>query len=213
MMQPSSDGRMMVVTGASRSGKTAGTMQLVADLARLLVWDPDDEWHNARCVRVDDPLALIKKLFETVRHGSGRVCYVPDRLSRFDWFCRVAFNWGALGWVREVPTSVVIDELASVTGTAKAGGAYGEFVRRILKKRTSLYGITQRPAECDKTIMANLSAIRCYRMQKASDREYMAREMDGPSVEEIATLQPLEYFETWPGIPERAGYKRGKTTF
>ncbi|MDO8416652.1 MAG: hypothetical protein Q7S87_10630 [Agitococcus sp.] len=51
-------------------------------------------------------------------------------------------------------------------------------VRRGRKYGANIYGITQRPAESDKTLFGNCHVIHCCYMQWANDRAYMAAELD-----------------------------------
>ncbi len=210
---------MTQVTGASRSGKSADSIQRTREHPRLVVWDPDGDWASDRngpgkCRLIQDPKELLTALFEDARSGPARIAFQVDTSAKmFDWFCRAAWSWGLLGELDDKRTTIVVDELSDVTSPGKAPFAWGRIVKRGLKHGISVIGITQRPTESDKTLVGNTQIIRCFRMQRAADREYMAREMNGPTFQEISDLKNLEYFECWPGDDSRSGYSRGKVTF
>lgn len=187
------DGRIIVVAGSSGSGKSAWVKQQLRQHRRVLAWDPEAEYaHEPGFVAIASPRALLDTLRKKTTQP-GRYCFVPSSLSRFDWFCRLAFAWS-----RAAPCAVVAEETADVTTPNKAPQWYGTLIRRGRKWGLTLYGVTQRPAESDKTIIGNAHVIHCGRMQRAQDRKYMAAELD-VSAERVARLQPLEWIERGPG--------------
>ncbi|MBE0471515.1 MAG: hypothetical protein IBX55_18640 [Methyloprofundus sp.] len=190
--------KIVVVTGKSGSGKSAWTKKQISRSSRLIIWDIDDEYSGAvkGIKRITNIKELASELKKTVR---GKFAFV-GAVSDFDLFCRCAFAWG--------DCVCVVEELADVTSPGKAPPAWGQLVRRGRKYGISIYAVTQRPAESDKTIIGNASLLHVCQMQKATDRRYMAAEMD-ISQTEIDQLKPLEYIEK-----NSAGeIKRGKITF
>lgn len=182
------DGRIIVVTGSSGSGKSAWVKRELRAHPRVLAWDPEAEYtREPGFVALTDPRALLARLRN--HRGRGRFTFVPATLGLFDWWCRLAFAWGRLA-----PCAVVAEETADVTTPNKAPQWYGTLIRRGRKWGITLYGITQRPAESDKTIIGNAHVIHCGRMQRAADRAYIAKELDVP-LARIAALQPLEWIE------------------
>lgn len=183
------DGRLVVVTGASRSGKTLWTRRRVERAPRLLVWDSVGEWSDiGNCERITDSRELVRRCSPPAR--SERLAFVaPITAGSFDLFCRLAWVW-----VRVAPGVLVIEELADVTSPGKAPAAWGELVRKGLRYGVHIYALTQRPAESDKTVMGNATAVHCHRMARAADRAYMAREMDIEQ-QQLDALKPLEYIE------------------
>jgi len=181
------DGVLTLVSGQSRSGKTAQTILETDSKIPLLVWDPEGQWsamQRARSVSRSELLDLtIKGLF-------GRVSYTaPISLKEFDWFCTVAFAWARL-----IVCTVVVEELADVTHPGKAPPAWGTLLRRGLKYGCNIYGITQSPSESDKTIVRNAGRKLCFSLERPEDRAYMASMMDVP-LQAISGLQKLEYLE------------------
>lgn len=196
------DGELVVVTGATRSGKTAWTAQQVAGLARLLVWDSAEEWAlRFDCERITSPAELAARLAPAKLE---RLAYVrPVTASEFAFFCRCAWVW-----LRAARGALVVEELADVTHPGKAPPAWGEIVRKGLRYGPTIYALTQRPSESDKTALGNATRVHAHRMAFPADREYLARVL-GVRLEELERLAPLEYLER-----DLAGQvSRGRVTF
>jgi hypothetical protein len=180
------EGRLTVVAGASRSGKSLWTAQQVARARRLLVWDLLGEWSaRYRCVRVSSLDELVARIEEPARLAF----YAPPMVPQFDAFCRLAWCW-----LRLAPGALVIEETAAVTSPAKAPPAWGDVVRMSLRYGVDLYALTQRPAESDKTAFGNASVIHAGRAVTPRDRATLAEYLDVP-VTTVAALRPLEWIE------------------
>lgn len=183
------DGSLDVIAGASRSGKTTDTAQRIARARRVLVWDAKNEWSiRYQCRRVDDP----RELAACVKPGAKleRIAYVvPVSREAFEYFCRQAWVW-----IRVARGALVIEELADVTSSGKAPQAWGEIIRKGLAYGPSIYALTQRPAESDKTAIGNATAIRCFQMAREEDERYMARELRVEQAR-VAQLKPLQWLE------------------
>lgn len=165
------NGDIVLVAGASRSGKTRWVQKrLERWRGPLLVWDPKGEYlHGARCETVAELAAELKR--------SRRACFVPGRDLRqsFAWWCVAAWS------LRHVaPAVLVVEELADVTPPGRAPGDWGRLLRQGRGLGLTIYAITQSPAESDKTTIRNASLIHCCRLGRAQDRAYMARELDVP---------------------------------
>jgi len=194
------DGIIVAVAGASRWGKTGWVKRELRAAERLLVWDirgeyrnPDEfGWPGAQTIRTIPELARALK---NSRTGRARLAYwgAAGTPAEFAEFCRLAYVWTQL-W----PSCTVVEELADVTTPAKAPPAWGELIRKGAYYGHHLYGITQRPAECDKTLWGNASLIHCTGFPLVRDREYMARQL-GCDPARIEALKPLHYLERWAG--------------
>jgi hypothetical protein len=197
------DGRLVVIAGASRSGKTAWTIRQVGKAARALAWDPEDQWAGLPGWRRVTSRDELLRLTLAAGRGPGRFAYVaggdPDAIKKdFGFFAGVAMYWGRyLG-----PMVVVAEELADVTNQGKAPGSWGILLRRGLKRGISIYAISQRWAEADKTAMGNASEYVIFRMSSRDDVAYMARKTRVP-VAELESLTP-EYWDA-----ERRYLRRG----
>lgn len=162
------DTEVTFVCGRRRSGKSAWVKRRIAGMRRVLVWDYTGEYgrevSNMRAV--GSRLDLIRILR---RYKNARVAFFPRDPGHFDWFCRAALAWGNC--------TVVVEELASVTQPGKAPRAWGDVIRLSAHRQLTVIGITQRPAEIDKTIIGNASTIHYCPLARAQDVKYMADEM------------------------------------
>jgi len=157
---------------------------------RVSIWTAWDHVAHTRA----ELLALVRRNPRRLR-----VAFIPPRGTReelvdhFTFWCDCAFFLADTACVhtggdyRAIPTHIVAEELAHVTNPGKAPAGWLELVSTGLKRHAWIYGVMQRPSECDKTIMGNCSQIHCHGVQRAVDRQYMAAEMDIPAAQ-IAAL-------------------------
>lgn len=172
-------------------------MQQIQRTAQLLVWDTVGEWSRRRVVT---PVHTLRELHAAiVSNANIRVGYVgpistlDERgrpVSLFPIFCQLAWVWMRCGRGR----ILVIEELADVTSPGKAPAAWGEIVRKGRHEGGSIYALTQRPAESDKTIAGNADVIHCGRLSFPGDRKTLAEYLDVP-VADITALPSLAYIE------------------
>lgn len=203
---PETDGRVILVAGFTGSGKSAWVIQQCQRATRLLVWDSDQEWTKRGLV---EPVYTIDALKERLiadirRPGRLRLGYAgPMKLllmttpnpagrnrevSLFPVFCRLAWTW-----IRSGPgKKLVVEELADVTTTSKAPDEWGQIVRKSRKHGADVYGLAQRPAEIDKTIVSNAAEIHSGFLAFPDDRAYIAKCL-GVSIDQVERLKPLEY--------------------
>lgn len=182
------DGRLIVIAGASRSGKTAYTSKAIKTEKRVIVWDVEDQWSKLRGFqRVTSRAALLKAV---QAKGAARLAYVAggDIKAEFDFWAGCAFHWARYYG----PAVAIAEELADVTTSAKAPGNWGILLRRGLKRGATIYAISQRWSEADKTAVGNASEFVLFRMSSGDDVRYMSRKTRVP-VTALEGLQPLEY--------------------
>lgn len=188
-----------VVCGSSGSGKSAWIKKQLKGRKRVIVWDVDEEYtEEAGFIAVRSMRELLRLL---KKRKTGRFSYVPCALVEFDNWCLAAFGWGKC--------TAVAEETADVTTPSKAPAGWGALVRRGRKRGISVIGVTQRPAESDKTIIGNASKIHCGMLKRPQDRKYMSLEMDIERAV-VDELNPLEWLEVEAGVN---GYKKGKLRF
>lgn len=186
-----------LVCGASGSGKTAWLIKRIRRAPRVVVWDMKGEYaRDHGFTLLDSKSALIAALRSA---KAGRFAFRSIVPGDFDFFCRAAYAWGKC--------VVIAEELADVTTPGKAPLGWGMVVRRGRDRALDVYGVTQRPAESDKTIIGNATLMHCAMLPRFADRQYMAREMD-MEPERITALQPLEWIER-----EGMTTRTGKVTF
>jgi len=174
-----------VVCGSSGSGKSAWTKRQIKGRARVIVWDIDEEYINEQGFQAVRDKAELIHLLRTRK--KGRFAYVAKSLNEFDFWCKAAFAWGNC--------TAVAEETADVTTPAKAPEGWGMLVRRGRKRGITIYGVTQRPAESDKTIIGNATLVHCGFLKRPQDRKYMSAEMNiKQSI--VDDLKPLDWVES-----------------
>lgn len=198
------DGSLYVIAGASRSGKTVYTVRQLKGAKRVFAWDPEAQWCELPgWVKVTTRQQLLAA---TQKAGPQRVAYVAggDLKAEFDfWAGCVMYAGRYVG-----PLDCVAEELADVTTPSKAPGNWGILLRRGLKRGISIYAISQRWAEADKTALGNASAYVCFSL-RGEDVDYMARKTRIP-VQELEGLQKLEFIRV-DSVSKQT--EKGKLTF
>lgn len=197
------DGLLVAVAGKSRMGKTQWVIQRIQEGSRILVRDPRLEYVGPLKAKAVDSVAELAKELRNTGIRPGRFCYTgPD--SGFNDLCKLGYLWGQL-W----PIVFVGEEISDVTNPGKAPDGWGQLIRKGLYYGNHIYSITQRPAECDKTVWGNATVIHSHGFLRAEDRDYIARQLSVP-VEDIAALQRFEWLERWTDKPDIV---RGKVVF
>lgn len=184
------DGRLWVIAGASRSGKTAYVKKRVAKAARAFAWDPEAQWCELPGWRKVTTRAEL--LAATQAKGPCKIAYVAGGKLADEfgfWAGCIMYAGRYVG-----PLVAIAEELADVTTPAKAPGNWGILLRRGLKRGITIYAISQRWAEADKTAMGNASAFVIFRQATGPDAAYMARYTRVPAAE-IDALPALSYVE------------------
>lgn len=183
------DGRLYVISGKSRSGKSAYTVRAVAKLprhvaGRLVAWDPEDQWAKLPgWRRVTEPRELLAILRA---QGSFKVAYVAaaNLAAEFDYWAGCV-NHAA---VYVGPLACIAEELADVSSPGKAPDNWGKLLRRGLKRGAHIFAISQRWAEADKTALGNHSEFVTFQCASHDDARYVARKI-GIAFQEVAALQ------------------------
>lgn len=181
------DGRLFIVSGASRCGKTTQVAKETSAARRICAWDPEDQWASLPGYTKATSRKQLLDLMQTP--GRVRVAYVAggDLKKEFDFWCGVMMY--AARYI--APLTVIAEELADVTTPSKAPGNWGIVLRRGLKRGMTIYAISQRWAEADKTAIGNSSEFVIF-ASRADDIEYIARKSGVPK-DEIESLAPFEF--------------------
>ncbi|WP_183026960.1 hypothetical protein [Variovorax sp. UMC13] len=198
--------------GARGTGKTAWVKQQVASAkpARLLVWDFKHD--PSLKVGMGKPLGSLGEVIRAMDAPAFQLRYLVDHgrdvIAQFDLFCRAAYAAGDL--------LMFVDELPEVTKANSAPPAWRRCVNVGREyqdggkvKRLSIIGAGQRPAECDKTFIANCDVIHTGRLGDVADAKRFARSW-GVMPEVLTNLPDLEWIEKRADSREIA---RGKLTF
>lgn len=175
------DGRVVLIVGATGSGKTSYARQALAGARRLLVWDVEHTLARAMdCQPVRSRRALLDLLALHMLKKPARIAYQPPVASpdEFDFFAGCAFAWcGA------APAAILAEELADVTRPGKAPPEWGKLLRRGRARGALVYAITQRITECDTTATGLAAELICFRLDRPGDRAKMAEFMDVPAAD------------------------------
>lgn len=183
------DGRLIVIAGASRSGKTAYVKQQVESAARVIAWDAEDQWAQVKgWRRIASRADLLRAA--TAESGPMKIAYVAggnlaEEFGHWAGCVQYAGRYVA-------PLVAIAEELSDVTSQAKAPGNWGILLRRGLKRGITIYAISQRWAEADKTAVGNASEFVLFRQSSGGDVVYLSKKTRVPATE-IAGLKPLEY--------------------
>lgn len=166
------DGRLICLAGASRSGKSLYASQIAADHPRAYAWDIEGQWANLPGWRRIETRADLARAADDPRPIRWAYVAPPNAQLRdsFEFFARCAFH--AID--QHGPALIVAEELADVTTTAKAPPAWGALCRRGLKRGASIIAISQRWAEADKTAIGNASEIVALTQASDADSRYLA---------------------------------------
>lgn len=195
------DGKLFVISGASRSGKTAWTLRALKRWGRVIVWDPEDQWSKEPgYIRITFRKDLLKAIQSD---ANKKIAYVAggDLKAAFDFWAGCAYHW--VRYYR--PAAIVAEELADVTTVSKASNNWGILLRRGLKRGPDIFCISQRWAEADKTAIGNASEFVVFRAN-GEDVDYMSRKTRIP-VDRIETLKPLQYITKDAGTGTISGLK------
>lgn len=199
------DGQLIVISGSSRCGKTAKTMRLVRPFETVFVWDIEAQWCKQKGYKKVTSLVELKKI---VKAGTrGKYAYVSggNFKAEFELFCQCVMYYGMFYG----KCAVVAEELADVTTVAKAGDHWGMLVRRGLKRGISIFTISQRWAEADKTAFGNATEYFIFMQSSEDDARYMSKKT-GVDLSRISALNKLEYLNF---VKEGKVLVGGKVTF
>ena len=184
------EGKIFIIAGASRNGKTVYTIEQVKNRRRVIVWDVEGEFKKLRGFVA---VSSIPALLETVKKAGVKPCriaYQPNNTREFSDWSKIALAWGrAVGDV-----AAVAEETSDVTTPGKAPDGWGQLIRKGMKRGIDIFAISQRPAESDKTALGNAKYIISFYLNRPRDREYIAAEM-GCNPEQIEQLEKLHYLK------------------
>ena len=190
------------VFGGSGTGKSYYVKTRVKQWNRALIWDPDDEYGDIPNIRT---CTKASQVIELMSASDARIRFVPQAMDSktlekcFEFMSLAAFIWTQCLYVGE--------ELADVTTPSKAANGWGTVLRRGRKRGVKVMGVSQRPAESDKTIFTQAKTIRCGRLDGEGDIARIAANMRVPK-EMISQLGELQYLELdRPTGVLKAGYK------
>jgi hypothetical protein len=185
------------ICGNSGTGKSSTIKEKIKTARRVIVFDPDDEYGEItgfkRVFNVSELIALLI----AHQNKSLKVAFVAEGAKAFELWCSCVFNWGEC--------LAVAEEIADVTTPSKAPPQWGRLIRRGRKYNIQIMAVTQRPAEADKTILANAAVIRCCALGREGDRIAIAKEIQ-IDLKTLAKMVPLDWVQfTRADLSLRAG--------
>ncbi|KDP85616.1 hypothetical protein CF70_013040 [Cupriavidus sp. SK-3] len=173
--------RIIGVMGASGSGKSRWLKGTLArgNPAKLLIWDPLNEYEQGRIIT--DLRELVETLGALEPGDPFKLTYRPGPdmstyAKKFDTFCALAFVIEGV--------CVVIEELADVTSPSWAPPAWSRLSRQGRHKGMTIFAASQRPTLMDKTFLGNCTMIHCSRLNDENDVKTMRRYL-GVSEEQV----------------------------
>ncbi len=158
---------------------------------RLLAWDPDEEYNLPHYRSAPEFLAAVKAA------GSGPIraaLSVDPTREAFEWWAGVVFAVAS----SDRPSVALAEEIADVTTVSKASKRWGMLCRRGRKYGVTIYAVTQRPEECDKTIYSQAAYKWVGFIEDENTIKRVARVVKVPA-EEVAALEPLQFILKGPG--------------
>jgi hypothetical protein len=182
------DGKLNIISGSSRCGKTVKTQRLVRGFKTVFVWDIEAQWHKLNGYTKVTDLSELKRFVKAGKQGKFAYVSRGNLKAEFELFCMCVLFYGT----HYGECAVVAEELADVTTTAKAGESWGMLCRRGLKRGISIFAISQRWAEADKTAFGNATDFYLFRMASAADVEYIAKKTS-VKIDRLQGLKPLDF--------------------
>lgn len=198
--------------GARGTGKTAWVKQTLAKMSppRLMVWDFK---HDPGLVDTGQAFSKLPDFIRAMKTPTFQLRYLVDHRAdihaQFDVFCRAAWQAGNV--------IIFVDELPEVTKANKAPPSWRRCVnvgrdytgddgkRRWL----GIIGAGQRPAECDKSFIANCDVIHTGRLANSADARELSQSL-GCDFRDLLALPDLEWIERRAG---QVDFSRGTLTF
>lgn len=191
----------MAAFGATGAGKTEWVLQTlsVINAPRLLVWDHK---HDHTLQEVGQGFKVWADFVNACRGKTFKARYLPnhrgDLAAQFEAFCSLAWHLGN--------AVVFVDELPEVTKANRApltwrtivnvGRSYDDG-----SKSLSVIGAGQRPAEVDKSFLANCDVIHTGRLGDIQDAKRFAGSW-GVEPSELVNLPNLHWLEKRASDPQ-----------
>lgn len=199
------DGKLVIVGGSSRCGKTEKTYRLARSFETVFAWDIEAQWCKRAGFKKITSLVELKKIAQSGKRG--RYAYVSSGniKAEFELFCMCVMYYGMFYG----KCAVIAEELADVTSVAKAGDHWGMLVRRGLKRGINIFAISQRWAEADKTAFGNGTEYYIFMQSSDDDARYMSKKT-GVDLSRILALNKLEYLHY---VKDGKILQGGKVTF
>lgn len=187
------------VMGSTGTGKTSWLLQRIRrpKRRRMLVWspkEPKDNYAGHLGGRVVTSTAELLAGIKGAGKGGFVFVFQPPvgrkvATGLFDVFCRIARTAENM--------TVIVDELHTVTQPSSAPDGWSELSMMGRAYGVELFGLSQRPASCDKDFFGNCTLHHCHRLGYEEDAKVMAKYLRVPPGE-LLELPDFHYFEREP---------------
>lgn len=194
----------LAASGGGKSQALGQNPDIPTSGARVILWDASGDHAGLHYTGKREFLAALKTgIRENALRGRGfRIAYAgPADPDEFEWFMEVC--WSVLDGDRQ--TFVIAEELSAVCPHAgKATPNAAIFMNQARKYGGIFHGTSQKPQEVSKTYFDQCQHKYIGQQAGLAMRRRMAAEI-GLQPEDIASLQPLEFFrhDGSANLPER----------
>lgn len=195
MSRPPSAGEVLAIFGRRGSGKTHLARRLVAQLPRLVVFDPIGEWApDARPVEgVEGVLAAMRRSWRSFRVSLPVARLWPRELHRL-----ARLLWDAQAPVGSPPLWLVVDELSLSYPVRPLPAALWGMPRLVLQgrhRRIGILGIAQRPALVSADFRGQVHRLVSFALPSSIDRGVVAQQLGSQWAAPLAQLRPFQFLE------------------
>lgn len=185
------EAQFVAILGSTGCGKTTELKKRLAQKkrTRTFIWSPKESLDNYAAlypdsVVIDRSVQALAMLKQAGKRGAFHLVFVPTLnqvidMQLFNVVCKRILEIGNL--------TLVVDELHSVTTATNAPDGWRKINFMGRGFGVHVFGLSQRPASCDKAFMGSLSAIHVGRLPHPPDQKAVA-EIIGIKPVEIAAL-------------------------
>ena len=185
------EAQFVAILGSTGCGKTTELKKRLAikKRTRTCIWSPKESLDNYAAlypgsVIISTASAALDILRKAGKRGIFHIVFVPTLnqakdMALFDVVCKMLLLVGNL--------TLVVDELHSVTTASLAPDGWRKINFMGRGFGVHVFGLSQRPASCDKAFMGSLSAIHVGRLPHPPDQKAVA-DIIGIKPGEIAAL-------------------------
>lgn len=196
---------VVMFLGLPETGKSSEAKRLVEGEARLVVWDPNDEYRAERCRRITG-LRELGQAMIAAGSGPARLAYVTSDFDEFGLVCQLVRSWAEPGRPDRAPCCLVVEELGDVVPPGKAPRWWGITTRAGRHRGIRVRAVGHSPREVDKTALKMATSWRIHALGSDGDRRYLASEIlliEPGALEGLAPFEFVEVKRSYPRLPVR----------
>ncbi len=196
-----SEAKRMVVAGKSGSGKTYFTKEIVKNMDRIIIFDPEEEYSDLKGFLEVTTLQKVYDILYDNWDTTFKVAYVPpagfemEKLHEISLIIEAVGEAFKAGKIKETMLFVV-DELnlsfPLTINTVKYFG-FAKLASRGRKRGISLIGATQRLAEVATRFRGNIDRVAIFEMAQKMDIEAAAKMVGDGLFDALESCQKFGY--------------------